>query len=90
VNPANGGVRWALPTAGGGNTSSAVIGGNGTIYFGSGDNNLYAANPDGTLKWKFSADWSVTSSPASMTGSLRQSAELFEPFVCKGQFVNRH
>jgi outer membrane protein assembly factor BamB len=64
VSPADGSVRWSFPTGGGGNISSPVIGDDGSIYFGSGDNNLYAVNPDGTLKWKFSANWSVSSSLA--------------------------
>jgi hypothetical protein len=43
--------KWAFPT-GASVESSPVIGGDGTIYFGSDDGNLYAVNPDGTLKWK--------------------------------------
>jgi len=33
--------------------SSPVIGSDGTIYFGSGDSNLYALFPNGTKKWVF-------------------------------------
>ena len=33
--------------------ASPVVGADGTIYVGSSDNNLYALNPNGILKWKF-------------------------------------
>jgi len=36
----------------------------GTIYFGSDDNNLYALNSDGTLKWKYLTKGVVSSSPS--------------------------
>jgi outer membrane protein assembly factor BamB len=52
---------------GGSITSSPAIGGDGTIYAGSSDGKLYAINPNGTLKWQFSAGGSSTyfsSSPA--------------------------
>lgn len=39
-------------TAGGRIYSSPAIGGDGTIYFGSGDNYLYALSAAGALKWK--------------------------------------
>ena len=45
-------------------TSSPAIGADGTIYFGSYDDNLYALNPGGTLKWKFATASGVESSPA--------------------------
>jgi outer membrane protein assembly factor BamB len=44
--------------------SSPAIGSDGTIYFGSSDNNLYAIDPDGTLKWAFLTGDMVLSSPA--------------------------
>ena len=43
--------------------SSPSIGADGTIYFGSDDNHLYALNPDGTQKWRFSTGI-IFSSPA--------------------------
>ena len=42
---------------------SPVIGADGTIYAGC-DEFLYAANPDGTLKWKFATSLAIESSPA--------------------------
>lgn len=35
----------------------------GTIYVGSQDNNLYAINPDGTLKWSYATRARIESSP---------------------------
>ena len=64
VDPADGSVKWAFPIGGQPNASSPAIGANGAIYFGSGDSNLYALNPNGTLKWNFTTKRTVTSSPA--------------------------
>ena len=44
--------KWAFK-AGDDVESSPAIGSDGTIYVGSDDDNLYALNPDGTLKWTF-------------------------------------
>jgi outer membrane protein assembly factor BamB len=44
--------------------SSPAIGLDGTIYFGSLNDTLYALNPDGTLKWSYSTNRDIYSSPA--------------------------
>ena len=44
--------------------SSAAIAPDGTIYVGSGNNSLYAINPNGTLKWKYQTGGDLTASPA--------------------------
>ncbi len=44
--------------------SSPAIGSDGTIYFGALNDTLYALNPDGTLKWNYSANQDIYSSPA--------------------------
>ncbi len=44
--------------------SSPAIGSDGTVYFGSNDGNLYALNPDGTLKWNYTTGDTANSSPA--------------------------
>ena len=44
--------------------SSPAIGSDGTVYFGSSDNSLYAVNPNGTKKWEFKTGGDVDSSPA--------------------------
>jgi len=54
--------KWAFKT-GGSVWSSPAIGSDGTIYVGSGDNNLYAINPDGSKKWAFKTSGDVDSSP---------------------------
>jgi outer membrane protein assembly factor BamB len=57
-------VRWTY-TSGGPVFSSPVIGGDGTLYFGSNDSKLYAVNPDGSLKWSSSSlAGAIVSSPA--------------------------
>lgn len=45
--------------------SSPAIGTDGTLYFGSYDNNLYAVNRNGTLRWEFTELYGpIQSSPA--------------------------
>ncbi|MEF8873492.1 MAG: PQQ-binding-like beta-propeller repeat protein, partial [Candidatus Thermoplasmatota archaeon] len=56
--------KWTFPT-GDQVFSSPSIGTNGTIYFGSKDNNLYAVyTENGTEKWSFETGGPVGSSPA--------------------------
>jgi outer membrane protein assembly factor BamB len=43
---------------------SSVIGGDGTIYFGDKDRDIYAIYPNGTLKWKYQTSGWITSAPA--------------------------
>ena len=59
----NGQLRWSF-TTGDVIYSTTAIGSDGTIYFGSFDNSLYALNPDGTEKWKFLTGDHIHSSPA--------------------------
>jgi outer membrane protein assembly factor BamB len=44
--------------------SSPAIGSDGTIYFGSLNDTLYALNPNGSLKWSYSTNGDIYSSPA--------------------------
>jgi outer membrane protein assembly factor BamB len=44
--------------------SSPALGDDGTIYFGSENNYVYAINPTGTLKWKYQTGNLIYSSPA--------------------------
>ncbi len=55
--------RWGVDT-GGGIQSSPAIGSDGTVYVGSNDNNIYAINPDGSMKWEIITAGEVVSSPA--------------------------
>jgi outer membrane protein assembly factor BamB len=41
-----------------------VIGDDGTLYFGDEDWDIYALNPDGTLKWKYHTNGDITSAPS--------------------------
>lgn len=55
-------LQWIYETTDGWISSTAAIDSDGTIYFGSGDN-LYALNPDSSLKWKYPAEGRVEGSP---------------------------
>ena len=55
-------LQWVYPI--GSSTSTPAIGTDSTIYVGSYDSNLYAINPDGTLKWKYKTGDVIESSPA--------------------------
>jgi outer membrane protein assembly factor BamB len=55
--------RWSF-TAGGLAFSSPAIGSDGVTYFGADDGNLYAVNPDGSLKWTYATSDTIRSSPA--------------------------
>jgi subtilisin family serine protease/outer membrane protein assembly factor BamB len=52
LKPADGSIKWEF-IAGDSVSSSAAIGPDGAIYFGCSDKNLYALNPDGSLRWTF-------------------------------------
>lgn len=56
-------LLWS-DTTGGGIRSSPAIAGDGTVYIGSLDSNLYAVDEKGTLKWQYSAGGEVYSPPA--------------------------
>ncbi len=44
--------------------SAPAIGGDGTIFFGTADGTFYAVNPDGSLRYKYTAGGRISSSPA--------------------------
>ncbi|MFH4969529.1 PQQ-binding-like beta-propeller repeat protein [Gaetbulibacter sp. M240] len=64
LNASNGSQLWSFSTPGAILNSSPAVDVNGVIYFGSWDNQVYAVNPDGTLKYKFLTGDRVWSSPA--------------------------
>ncbi len=61
-------LQWVYPV--GSSTSTPAIGTDSTIYVGSHDSNLYAINPDGTLKWKYTTGNTIESSPAVGTDGV--------------------
>jgi PKD repeat protein len=64
TGPQTANVLWTYP-AGGSMRGSPVIGSDGTLYIGnSGDNNIYALNPDGALKWSYTTGGKIYGSPA--------------------------
>lgn len=63
------GVKWRFRAGGPIISSPAVTG--GTVYFGSGDHNVYALDQrSGALRWKFATQGRVSSSPAVVDGRL--------------------
>lgn len=50
--------------------SSPAIAADGTIYFGSRDNNLYAIDPDGSLKWTFDVGGDSSSPAIASDGTI--------------------
>ena len=61
---------------------SPAIGKDGTIYFGSADNNLYAVNSvDGSIKWTFTADDEIKVSPALDLMELYRLDQMITNFM---------
>jgi outer membrane protein assembly factor BamB len=66
VNTADGSIRWKFPLLadpGELNSSPTVNTADGTIYVGSDNKNVYAINPNGFEKWRFTTGADVESSP---------------------------
>lgn len=59
-------AAWNPPQGmtGGTNTADPVTGPDQTVYVGSSDGNLYAFNPDGSVKWQFHTGGALYGSPA--------------------------
>ena len=57
-------------TTGNAITSSPAIGKNGSIYFGSADNNIYSVSKNGALQWTYTTKDEVNSSPAIGSNGL--------------------
>ena len=60
---ASGSFKWSF-TTGGSIYSSPAIALDGSIYFGSDDNKLYALHPDGSEDWNYTTGGMVRSAPA--------------------------
>ncbi|MBP6964471.1 MAG: PQQ-binding-like beta-propeller repeat protein [Armatimonadetes bacterium] len=58
-----GALLWEFPTSGW-VESSPAIGGDGTIYIGSGDGHMYAIRANGTMNWDYQTGGPIDSSPA--------------------------
>src|SRR5207248_8044063 len=71
-------LRWTFQTGGPVDASPAV--GQGRIYFGSKDGNLYALNPQGQLVWTFHTGHPITTSPAiGADGTIYLASSLPSP-----------
>jgi outer membrane protein assembly factor BamB len=64
LDPQNGTLKWTFSTAKGRYVGSPLFSA-GTIYAPTNDNNLYAINPDGSLKWQFAAKQELWASPVT-------------------------
>ncbi|AKB37165.1 cell surface protein [Methanosarcina siciliae C2J] len=64
AGPETNNTVWTYTTEDSVQYSGPSIGADGTIYIGSADDNIYALNPDGTLKWKYTTGGDVCGSPA--------------------------
>ncbi|HHT9146265.1 MAG TPA: outer membrane protein assembly factor BamB family protein [Candidatus Wunengus sp. YC61] len=64
-----GSLNWKY-TTGNAITSSPAIGKNGSIYFGSADNNIYSVSKNGALQWTYTTKDEVNSSPAIGSNEL--------------------
>jgi len=64
VDPATGDVIWYYQTGDSIRLSSPALAEDGTVYVGSLDDQLYAINPGGTLKWSRATGGNIESSPA--------------------------
>ncbi|HVZ64633.1 MAG TPA: PQQ-binding-like beta-propeller repeat protein [Opitutaceae bacterium] len=56
--------KWTFAVPGGGTFASPTIATSGVIYVGAAGGALYAVNPDGSQKWKFTANGDVFTSAA--------------------------
>ena len=63
IDRQNGNIVWDFQ-AQGAVISTAEVAGDGSIYVGSADTNLYSLKPDGTERWRFSTGGKVIGSPS--------------------------
>ena len=60
-----GDLKWGLEAGGGKIRSSAALGADGTVFFGSGDNKVHAVDgATGLQKWEFATGDDIEASPA--------------------------
>lgn len=64
TGPQTNNLVWSFTTGAAIGYCGASTGADGTIYIGSQDKNLYALNPDGTLKWSYTAGNPIFGIPA--------------------------
>ena len=64
--------------------SSAAVGKDGAIYFGTWDHKLWALNPDGSRRWVFEADLEIRSSPAVSDDGTVYFGSRDRKFYCVG------
>lgn len=84
IQQATGAPTWSYGT-GQAISSSAAVASDGTIYFGSGDHNLYALSQEGKLVWTFEAGQGFGSSPlVGPDGTVYVGADDQQVYAIKG------
>nr|WP_319372975.1 leucine-rich repeat protein [uncultured Methanobacterium sp.] len=85
VGPQNNIILWSYTTGASISYAGPSIASDGTIYIGSGDGNVYALNPNGTVKWTYHTGSAIYGSPAIGTdgtiyvGSLDNNVYALNP-----------
>ncbi len=91
VEPDLSGFKWSYDDEN--IRSSPAVDSGGTIYVGSYGDNVYALNPDGTLKWKYKTGDGIHSSPAvaggtTFIGSDDGKVYAFGGYKLSGNYVS--
>ena len=83
LDPTDGSNKWRANVSALQSYASAAIGPDGTIYQGSDDKKLYALNPDGSLKWTYTTDNEIYTTPA-----LDAAGNLYFGVLNSGRFYS--
>ena len=83
LHPTDGTTKWRANVNALQSYASATIAPDGTIYQGSDDKKLYALNPDGSLKWTYTTDNEIYTTPA-----LDAAGNLYFGVLNSGRFYS--
>ena len=83
LDPTDGSTKWRHNVNALQSYASATIAPDGTIYQGSDDKKLYALNPDGSLKWTYTTDNDIYTTPA-----LDAAGNLYFGVLNSGRFYS--
>ena len=83
LDPTDGTTQWRTNVNALQSYASATIAPDGTIYQGSDDKKLYALNPDGSIKWTYTTDNEIYTTPA-----LDAAGNLYFGVLNSGRFYS--
>ena len=83
LDPTDGSNKWRANVNALQSYASATIAPDGTIYQGSDDKKLYALNPDGSIKWTYTTDNEIYTTPA-----LDAAGNLYFGVLNSGRFYS--